>query len=116
MSWRGVAPVQLVICFVGGVLILCVGGIIGLAIFGRAIPDELGTVCIASMTALAGLLAPNTGLVSSRTSRRATEAAHAAAAAVVEVDGAADQHSAELDRAVELGNSHDENGEGGRHL
>lgn len=96
--WRGTAPVQLVIMFVGAVLLLCVLGMIALASIavwqghdvGNAIPQELATVAIASMTAMAGLLAPNTGLLSSsRTARRAEAAGHAAASAVIDAEAQA---------------------------
>lgn len=102
MPWRGVAPVQLVIGFVGSVLMLCTLGIIVLALMAVPVPDALGTLSIASMTALAGLLAPNTGLTTARTSRRAETAGQAAAAAVIEHDQAAD--TAAADEAMRLGN------------
>lgn len=107
MPWRGAAPVQLVIVFVGSVLLLCTLGIIALAVVDQAVPDALGTLSIASMTALAGLLAPNTGLLTNgRAARRAQAAGEAAAAAVVaaEDQAVADDH----DQAVQLGNSHDD--------
>lgn len=88
MPWRGVAPVQLVIVFIGGVLSVCVVGMIVLAVLDRGIPQELATVAVSSMTAMAGLLAPNTGLLTNgRTARRAEAAGHAAATAVIEADG-----------------------------
>lgn len=86
MPWRGVAPVQLVIVVVGLVLWTSLLGIIVLAFMTRPIPDALGTLSIAAMTSLAALLAPNTGLVSPRTSRRVEQAGQAAAAAVLEAD------------------------------
>lgn len=86
-----VTPVHLVILFIGAVLIISVVGIIVLAATGNPAPQELGTVCIASMTALGGLLAPNTGLFSSgRTAQRASLAGEAAARAVVNVSAEAD--------------------------
>lgn len=98
MPWRGAAPVQLVIGFVGAVLMVSTLGIITLALFDKAVPDELATVAIASMTGLAGLLTPNTGLVSTgRTARRAAAAGEAAATAVLAVDGQADADAAEHD-------------------
>jgi hypothetical protein len=103
MSWRGVAPVQLVIVVVGLVLWTSLVGIITLAVMVQPVPDELGTLAIASMTALAGLLAPNTALVSGRAGRRAEQAGQAAAAAVLEVEGLEQEHQAELDRAPGLG-------------
>lgn len=93
--WRGTAPIQLVIMFVGAVLVLCVLGMITLAGIAVAqganpadsIPQELATVAIASMTAMAGLLAPNTGiLTNSRATRRAEVAGHAAASAVIDAE------------------------------
>lgn len=107
MTWRGVAPVQLVIVFVGSVLMLTTLGIITLAIAHVPVPDALGTLSIASMTALAGLLAPNTGLVSSRAAKRAEAAGHAAATAVIEADAEAEAVQVDHDQAVQLGNSHD---------
>lgn len=107
MPWRGAAPVQLVIGFIGVVLLTALLGIIVLAVMSQPVPDELGTVCIASMTALAGVLAPNTGLLTSgRTARRAEAAGHAAATAVIEADTT--EHQAELDQAVKL--THDNGG------
>lgn len=106
MPWRGIAPVQLVIAFVGVVLLICTGGIIVLAVMNVQVPDALGTLSIASMTALGGLLAPNTGLVSGKTARRADAAARAAATAVMAAEQDDEQHAAELDLAAELGNSH----------
>lgn len=84
-SWRGMAPVQLVIILVGMVLMTSLLGIIALSVFRVEVPDELGTVCIASMTALGGLLAPNTGLLTGggRHTRRVEAAGQAAAAAVM---------------------------------
>jgi len=106
MPWRGAAPVQLVIGFIGVVLLVALVGIILLSVMERRVPDQLGTICIASMTALAGVLAPNTGLLTSgRTARRAEVAGHAAAHAVIEAE--AEDHQAELDQAVRQGNSHD---------
>lgn len=96
MPWRGVAPVQLVIALIGAVLLLSVSGMIVLAVVALinngdvegAIPNQLATVSVASMTAMAGLLAPNTGLLtSSKSARRAEAAGHAAATAVIEADG-----------------------------
>lgn len=105
MPWRGAAPVQLVIVFVGSVLLLTCVAITALAMIARPVPDALGTLSIASMTALAGLLAPNTGLTTTgRAARRAEAAGHAAATAVIEADATEDQ--AELDAAVDLGNAH----------
>ena len=111
MAWRGVAPVQLVIVTVGVVLWTSLLGIIVLAFMGRPVPDDLGTLSIAAMTSLAALLAPNTGLVSSRSSRRAEAAGHAAATAVIEAEES--DHQAELDQAVQLGN--DDHARGTRH-
>lgn len=102
MPWRGVAPVQLVIVAVAGILWTSLVGIIVLAILRVPIPDALGTLCIASMTALAGLLAPNTGLVAPRTARRAHEAGEAAAAAVV----AADRRTTQERHEWEAGHEH----------
>jgi hypothetical protein len=104
MTFRGVAPVQLVIVTVGLVLWTSLVGIIVLAVLQVEIPEALGTLSIASMTALAGLLAPNTGLLTSKASRRAEAAGQAAAAAVIEAEVKAEDH--ELDQAVELGNHH----------
>jgi hypothetical protein len=106
VTWRQqVAPVQLVIGFIGIVLFTALVGIITLAVLQRSVPDELGTVCIASMTALAGVLAPNTGALShGPAARRAEAAGQAAAAAVIEADRVEDQ--AAEDEAVQLGNAH----------
>lgn len=94
MPWRGVAPIQLVIVLVGTVLVSTALGIVALAIIAAlrgvdvVVPQELATVCISSLTALGGLLTPNTGLtVGARTARHAAVAGHAAAAAVVEHEG-----------------------------
>lgn len=94
MSWRGVAPVQLVILLVGSVMVSSALGIVTLAVIAAVtkgnvkIPQELATVCISSLTLLGGLLTPNTGLVSgTRTARHAAMAGQAAAAAVVEHEG-----------------------------
>lgn len=97
MPWRGVAPVQLVIGFVGTVLLTSTVGIIALALFDKAVPDELATVAIASMTGLAGLLTSPTGLLSTgRTARRAAAAGEAAATAVLHSDELADAEAQEL--------------------
>lgn len=107
MPWRGAAPVQLVIGFIGVVLLTALLGIIVLAVMAQPVPDELGTVCIASMTALAGVLAPNTGLLThGRTARRAEAAGLAAAAAVVRADETVDK--ADEDQAMRLANGHDD--------
>lgn len=99
MPWRGVAPVQLVIAFVGLVLFVATTGIIVLALFDKAVPDELATVAIASMTGLAGLLTSPTGLLTTgRTARRAAAAGEAAATAVLHSDELA---AAEADEATE---------------
>ena len=96
MPWRGVAPVQLVIAFVGVVLLTSTVGIIVLALFDKSVPDELATVAIASMTGLAGLLTSPTGLLSTgRTARRAAAAGEAAASAVLHSDELADAEAAE---------------------
>lgn len=94
MSWRGVAPIQLVIWLVGTVMVSTALGIVLLAIIATVrgvqveIPQELATVCISSLTALGGLLTPSTGVTSSgRTARHAAMAGQAAAAAVVEHEG-----------------------------
>jgi hypothetical protein len=100
---REPSPLQLVIAFIGVVLLTGLVGIIVLAVLDRPVPDELGTVCIASMTALAGVLAPNTGLMASgRIARHAEEAGQAAAAAVVAVH--AEDDARETDQAIQLGN------------
>lgn len=86
------APIVVVILLVGGVMVSTALAMSALAIIATVrdvpvkIPQELATVCISSLTALGGLLTPNTGLVSGRTARRAEVAGHAAAAAVVEAD------------------------------
>lgn len=93
MSWRGVAPIQLVIVLVGGVALVTASGMVVIAAIAvlngqdvsRSIPNPLATVCIASLTGLSGLLTPNTGLtISGKTDRHAQVAGAAAAAAVVE--------------------------------
>lgn len=94
MSWRGVAPIALVIVLVGSVAILTAFGMVAIAIVAAwqgvddvagSIPNPLATTCIASLTGLSGLLTPNTGLTSSsRTARNAAVAGQAAATAVVE--------------------------------
>ncbi len=48
---------DLVISFLGVTLILCVAGTIGLAVVGRDVPDLIGQVVIASLTAMGSLLA-----------------------------------------------------------
>jgi hypothetical protein len=97
MPWRGVAPVQLVIGFVGVVLLTSTVGIIVLALFNKDVPDELATVAIASMTGLAGLLTSPTGLLTTgRTARRAAAAGEAAATAIIASDGLAAAEADEL--------------------
>lgn len=92
MSWRGMAPIVVVILLVGSVMVSTALAIATVAIIATLrdvpvkIPQELATVCISSLTAMGGLLTPNTGLVSGRTARRAEVAGHAAAAAVVEAE------------------------------
>lgn len=106
MPWRGVAPIQLVIGIIGAVLMLGALTMSTLAIVAvwrghdvtASIPQELTTVTISALTALAGLLTPNTGLTTSaRTARHAAVAGQAAAAAVVE-------HEQLHDLAVEANN------------
>lgn len=50
------APVRLVILVVGAALLLCLLLIGLLVIQGRAVPDVLPTVAVASLTGLLGLL------------------------------------------------------------
>lgn len=45
-----------VVIIIGGVLTLCVVGIILLAMQGSAIPDVLQNIAVGSLTALAGIL------------------------------------------------------------
>lgn len=99
MSWRGVAPIQLVIMLVGGVALVTATGMVMIAAIAvwngqdvsKSIPNPLATTCIAALTGLSGLLVPNTGLTTSgRTARHAYQAGAAAAAAVVEHDQLAD--------------------------
>lgn len=105
MPWRGVAPMMMVVLLVGAVMVSTALGIVTLAIIAAvrdvkvAIPQELATVCISSLTLLGGLLTPNSGLTSSRTSRRAEVAGQAAAVAVVE----AEQHEAAIREGHDLG-------------
>lgn len=94
MAWRGVAPIQLVILLVGTVMVSTALGIVLLSVVATiretkvVVPQELAVVCISSLTALGGLLTPNTGLVTGgKVERRAERAGHAAAAAVLEHDG-----------------------------
>lgn len=88
MPWRGMVPVQLVIGLIGIVLLLTTLTMSVLAILGRPIPQELTTVSISSLTAVAGLLAPNTGLThTGRQARHAAVAGQAAAQAVMEHEG-----------------------------
>jgi hypothetical protein len=91
----------LVIWLVGAVALLTATGmcVVALAqvIQGAdvVIPNPLATTCIASLTGLAGLLSPNTGLTASaRSARHAAVAGQAAATAVME-------HEALHDIAVE---------------
>lgn len=95
MSWRGVAPIQLVIMLVGSVALVTAVGMVVIASIAvlngqdvtKSIPNPLATTCIAALTGLSGLLVPNTGLTTSgRTARHAAVAGQAAAAAVVEHD------------------------------
>lgn len=103
MSWRGVAPIQLVILLIGSVLIIGTSTMAVLALVAvlnsrdvtAAIPQELSTLTFGSLTALGGLLTPNTGLTSTgRQARHAAVAGQAAATAVME-------HEAMHDLAVE---------------
>lgn len=50
-------PIRLVILIVGAVLLLSVGGIIGLALEGKPIPDVLQNVAVGALAGLIGLLA-----------------------------------------------------------
>ena len=98
IPWRGVAPIQLVIMLVGTVMVSTALGIVVIATIATVrdvqlkIPQELATVCISSLTALGGLLTPNTGMMSPRADRAAVAAGAAAATAVVEHE---DAHRAE---------------------
>lgn len=81
------SPLLLVVAFIGAELLLTVLGIVLLALLDKDVPQVLGTVCVGAMTGLAGLLAPNTGLLAGgRTAHNATLAGNAAAAAVMETD------------------------------
>ncbi len=48
---------DLVVAFLGVSLVLCVAGTIGLAAVGQDPPDLLGQIALASLAAIAGLLA-----------------------------------------------------------
>lgn len=79
------SPLLLVVSFIGVELLLTVLGIILLAVLGKPVPQVLGTVCVGAMTGLAGLLAPNTGLLAGgRSAHNAQMAGSAAAQAVLE--------------------------------
>lgn len=73
------SPVHLVIYILGLLSLLATGGIIALAASGHTVPSTLETVAVASLTGLAGVLAPNTGLVQPG-GRRATDPPAAAVA------------------------------------
>lgn len=77
-----------VIRILGLLALTATGGIIGLAAWDKNVPEVLNTIAIASLTGLAGVLAPNTGLLSTtRASRRAALAGEAAAVAVIASTG-----------------------------
>lgn len=81
------SPLLLVVAFIGTELLLTVLGIIALALLDKSVPQVLGTVCVGAMTGLAGLLAPNTGLIAGgRSAHNAHMAGSAAAQAVLETD------------------------------
>lgn len=82
-----VTPIRLVVAILGLQLQLSTLGIIVLPLLGVDIPNVLGTIAVASMTGLTGLLTPNTGLRGSASERQAAIAGQAAAAAVAEHHG-----------------------------
>lgn len=48
---------RLVVALVGGTLVLCVAGIVGLVAFDKTVPDILENVTVGALTGLVGLLA-----------------------------------------------------------
>lgn len=85
-------PIRLVVALIGAVMLATSLGIVVLAFIGAwndcaplEIPAPLPSIALASMTGLAGLLAPTQGLhYPDRTARHMEHAGAAAAAAVLE--------------------------------